>query len=187
MKVSNFLIIFSLLFFMSCGDSNDDINPDNLLLGDWELQSFEGDVESAVEFNGESVNSTLIVKGKNLNYDLTFTESTYVTAGSYDLEGSVNANGTSTSIDQTVSDVVGNGTYTVADDVLTSNGAFFSFEVSGMSFLEGQEEVSVFIETLTEEELVLVQQGVESQSQTINGVTTNSTSDIDFRSVWRRR
>jgi len=187
MKVSSILTILSLLFFLSCGDSNSDINPDNLLIGEWEAQSFEGTIDSTVEFEGQSITSTITIEGKDLDYGLTFDERNYTTSGDYRIEGNVMSGSENIAIDQTVSDISGNGTYTYVGDVLTSNGALFNFEVNGMSILQDQEEVSARVESLTEEELVLVQTGIESSSQTFNGVTTSSTNNIDFRSVWKRK
>jgi len=188
MKISNFLFAGLLLLLASCGEEGISPNPEAQIVGTWTAQSFTASMEATSEFAGTSVNISMDMEGQDMDYLLTFTETDYSAAGTYGIKGSVDAGGGSLiPLDQTYTEVTGDGTYSLNGDEITSNGAFFDFTVEGfdMSMLQG--EVKATIEKLTDKELIFVQETEETTSQEVGGEISISTSKIMARSVWKRQ
>jgi len=196
MKILNFSALILFLLVVACGDGdfinsesgvNPNINAAPMLEGTWEAQSFSAMVETEVEAGEETIISTFDIEGQDLDYVLTFTESAYTTAGSYGFGGEAKAGETTIPIEQSYSDVKGEGTYSVSDNEITSNGAFFELTVDGMDLSALQEEVTATIEKLTDSELIFVQDTEQTVTQEEGGVSFMSTSKMKSRSVWKRR
>ncbi|MEM1119297.1 MAG: hypothetical protein AAGJ18_02550 [Bacteroidota bacterium] len=186
MKFTNFLTIFSLFLLVACG-GEEGISPDATLEGTWELQDFKVDVETALEIDGISTKSAIAIESENPDYELVFSATAYTAAGSYDYKGDVDVDGIKTSLDESVSNVTGNGTYTMSGDEITSDGAFFNFEFEDMDFDLAQEESKVKIEKLTDKELVMVQDETTNESEEVFGSTFSVTAKVKSRSVWKRK
>lgn len=183
MKFLQFFFALSLvLFFASCTD-DDDITTNDELIGTWEATFFDANIDSSTELNGIFNTSNSAISSSNLNYRLTFTENEFTTEGSYDItvvsstEGMV-FNTTNSSL----TDVMGDGTYTVDGDQITTMGPFFTFEANGMSGAAGDEGQTATFEINSNGELIFTQD--EEMTSTNSGVTT--TSIIRSNSTWQR-
>ena len=186
MKLSQICLIFISFFMVACG-GDDGLDPDTSLIGTWEAQSFTADMETSTDFSGATIEATSNIEGENLNYNLTFSDAAYTTEGAYGIKGEVVVDGSTTNLDQTYTDVSGDGTYTLDGDQLTSNGAFFDIQVNGMDLSAAQGELTVTIEKLSATELIISQDTEETITQTQGGTEIKITAKLKARSVWKRK
>lgn len=187
MKITNFLVILILFILTACGGNENTPSPEATLTGTWELEEFSANIETSTAFSGTTTEAIINVDGKNLDYRLTFSETAYTTEGSYGYEGNMEVDGDKSSFDLAVSDVTGNGTYTLADDELTSEGAFFNFEFQGMNIDAGQGETKVTITKLSNTELVILQDEEKVIEETQGGFTFTVTNKTVGKSVWKKK
>lgn len=187
MKITNLLFVLAFFMLTACGGDDNIVNPDATLIGTWELEEFSVDMTTSTEFSGQTTEAVINLEGKDLDYELTFSETAYTTAGSYGYAGSMEVDGNKSSLDESVSNVTGNGTYSVADDELTSDGAFFDFEFQGFNFDAVQGEVTAKITKLSDKELIFSEDKEETIDQNQGGVSISVTTKQVSRSVWKRK
>jgi len=188
MKITNFLAILTLFILTACGgDESNTINPDAALTGTWEAQEFTANVTTTTEISGDVTEVKIDIEGKNLNYQLTISETAYNTEGSYGYEGNMEVGGDRSSFDESVSNVNGNGTYRVEESEFISDGAFFDFDFQGMNIAAAQGETKATIIKLTDTELIFSQDEEAIVEQSQGGTTFTITSKTESRSVWKRK
>lgn len=187
MKITNFLLVLTFFILTACGGDENIVNPDATLVGTWKLEEFSVTMTTSSKVSGQTTDVTIDLEGKDLDYELTFSETGYATAGSYGYAGSMEVDGNKTSLDESVSNVSGNGTYTVADDELTSDGAFFDFDFQGFNFDVVQGEVTAKITKLSDKELIFSEDKEETIEQNAGGVAITLTTKQVSKSVWKRK
>lgn len=187
MKITNLFVVLTLFILTACGGDENNVNPDAVLAGTWEAQEFTANVTTKTEFSGEVTEMKIDIEGKNLDYQLTISETAYNTEGSYGYEGNMEVGGDKSSFDESVSNVNGNGTYRVEADEFISDGAFFDFDFQGMNIAAAQGETKATILKLTDTELIFSQDEEETIEQTQGGTTFTITSKTESRSVWKRK
>lgn len=170
--------------FVSACESGGDESPSTSLIGTWTAVSLEADVESTSSFNGTNITTTSIATGSDFNYDLTFTETSFTSSGSYTVSSTVSINGgPSQTVTSDFSNVSGSGTYTSTEDELTLIGAFFSLESNGLpAQTSGQAQMASY-EINGNGELVISQE--ETMTLTQSGVTTSVNAMVTSR--WARK
>ena len=183
MKLSHFLIAFSLLLMFACTKDETGNNSESIK-GTWKVESVEIIGNNKVNSAGIEVETSFNLSGENLDYSLTFEETKFKTEGSYNFVGNVKIGEQEIPQNQSFSDVMGNGTYSVSGDSLTVTGSFFSFDVNGvdMSGLEASSQ-TVFIEKLTDTELILSSE--QNITQNVSGVS--AIQELNSRSVWKKQ
>jgi len=181
-KQIKFLLACALLISLSACGGNDD--PEDELIGTWELISFDVTTEAVIETMGDVTTTTSVLTGTDLDYRLTFEASTYSTEGnySYDITTTLDGDviGTSTT---TNTDVSGNGSYTSTETTITSDGAFFQLEVDGIDINAIQGQVSADYEIESDGSLVFTQD--DETTTTVQGIS--STSSLVATSRWRKQ
>jgi len=187
MKITNFFVLFTFFILTACGGDESSITPEATLTGTWELQEFTAGVETNTVFDETTTEAIVDIEGKNLDYRLTFSETAYSTEGSYGYEGNMEVDGAKSSFDESISGVMGNGTYTLVDDELISEGAFFNFDFQGMNFDIGQGEVKARITKLSNTELIISQDEENIIEQEQGGITFSVTNKTVSTSVWRKQ
>jgi len=183
LKITKLLFFASLLIFMSaCG--NDD-EPENVTLeGTWKVKSLIADTKTTSEGAGISISSEALIEGQNMNYEVTFEETTWTTSGDYSLSYDFKVDGMEVPLDDvTLSDVSGNGSYSTDGNIMTISGAFFEFEIQGMDFSELNSEQMTEYEINSNGELVFSQNEVITNSD--SGITTITT--VVSESVWEKQ
>ncbi len=180
--------IFSFLFLivMVSACNNDDESSTNAedLVGTWRAISFEATNSVAITGTGADVTTSTDITGSNLDYEVTFTESNFSTSGAYDIEATVEVVGVSTTTsNDSYTNVSGNGTYTVDGNMMTIDGSFFELEVDGVDLSAFGEEQTVNWEINSDGNLVITQD--ETDEVTISGVGTTST--VTSTSVWEKQ
>ena len=187
MKITNFLVLLTLFILTACGGNENNVNPEATLTGTWELAEFTANIETSTIFSGETTEAVINIDGKDFDYRLTFSETDYTTEGSYGYEGDMDVAGNKSSFDLAVSDVTGNGTYTLVDDELISDGAFFKLEFQGMNLEVGQGETKARITKLSDTELIISQDEETTIEDTQAGFSVTVTNKIVGQSVWKRK
>jgi len=170
----------------ACG-GDDDNGGDEGLVGTWKAISFSADISSTTTGGGADVTSSNDINGSNFDYEVTFTESSFTTAGGYDISitTEIVSGGTVNSIDtnDTYSDVDGSGTYSTNGDEITLNGSFYTFNVDGVPYGQGNEAQTAKFEINSNGQLVITQD--ETQTTTTQGI--NVVSVVESSSVWERQ
>lgn len=183
LKSLKFLFAFALILSLSaCGDDEDSTSSTDLA-GIWEAQSFDLSSETSFEVNGVATSTTTAVTSASVDYELTLTDSDFMTTGGYSYNVNAQSNGMAV-IDTTlsVSNVTGQGSYTTSGDVLTTNGSFFEFEFDGadLSAIDGPASSNFSIDgntlTLTQDQEMTMETG---------GITSVTT--ILSTSIWTRQ
>lgn len=128
-KISVVFLLLIGLLLASCedepleGDFGEDPKPS--LVGTWNLKSFNTTISNLLY-------STTVTSRSSLDYNVTFTETNFTTAGSYDYTASISSEEIpGISNDYTSNGIGLNGRYSVADDVMLTDRAFFGFNLDG--------------------------------------------------------
>ena len=177
-------LLFGLLFFTllsSCTEGIEDIVDENLLQGTWKAISFEAEIEAEYIYNGESSTMKTVVEGSDLDYEVTFDESTFSTNGEYTVTYTLTLDGEEfPPATHTATDVNGDGTYMVEGDTLTIDGVLYELEFNGIDYnaVDGVQSAEY---TFNENgELVVIQSAViETDQANVSGSAT-----IVSNSVW---
>ncbi|RSK38225.1 hypothetical protein [Mangrovimonas spongiae] len=118
------------------GGGGGSANPADLI-GDWEIVSFEATTANEIDMMGQVFSTGFEVEGVEMDYIVTFTESTFETNGNYNMELTVLMDGQPTqTMSQTYTDVTGFGTYTTDGNTMTTDGTFFDFNFDGVDMSE---------------------------------------------------
>lgn len=182
MKISHLLFFLSFLFLISCGDSSSDTR--DMLLGGWDLAQVSGDGTVTIDKDGTSSVNDIAVSSGETSYVITFSEGSYVTAGSYDLTNeAIDASGGKVFEPVSYTNATGSGTYDLEDKVITSEGPFVGIfiEEVNLGIMAGEQDFT--IESLTTEEVVFsnTQERILSQGDSTITVVLNT------RTAWTKR
>ncbi|AZJ31815.1 Lipocalin-like domain-containing protein [Tenacibaculum mesophilum] len=154
------LFVFSISFLLfSCSDSNDLVEISNEdLIGKWNLIDLTSNVTNKFSYQGNTVNSTTAVYGKNYNFSMTFSENPneYSTEGSLTLVTKTNTNGEVDTQETESSSIM---------DLESGE-----WEIKGNKLITKSNGVSseMIIDSYTENKLVLKQK--INETQTVQGV-----------------
>jgi hypothetical protein len=182
MKINHTLFIFSVLFLIACGDNSSDTNE--MLVGSWDLVQMNGDGTASITKDGSMTESDVAITSGVVSYVITFTEGSYVTAGSYNVTNETSAiNGGKIFEPVVYTNASGSGTYKIVDNIMTAGGPFIGIQISGVNLglMAGEQEST--LESMTTEELILSNTQEKSLAQgdsTVNVV-------LNSRSVWTKR
>ena len=180
-------LFFALILMVSltaCGGDDDASPSSDSLLGTWTATSFSANVETTSTISGTETKVTTAVTGSNFDYDVTFTATGFTTAGGYTTSVNTTLDGMalSTSVN-TTSGVAGVGTYTTDNDQITIVGAFYDYEVNGMSITATSPEQTATYEIDANGVLTFSQ----NEEITANTQSTMSTSRLVSTSTWVRK
>lgn len=178
---SFFLLLLSVLL-ISCGE--DDLKHDSPSIhGDWKTLSFEGDINSTFELDGNSTVSITAFEASNMNYAINFSEDNYTTNGSYVLTFTTTAQGsTITNLDEFNNVSIAAAFNVTANDILADDD-LFDVEFNGLPVtLNGNIVISTY--SITNNILTITQSGQVIKTET-SGLM--STTDINFISRWQRQ
>ena len=182
-RITYFLAAVLTLSMISCGDDNMTEEGDTALQGTWKAVSLEGTVMSESSFMGNLLFSDSNVSGKNFNYLLTLSnDNTFITAGSYDIELSTEAQGNVLTATDMYTNVSGDGTYTYTDTEIVLDGSIFDLTVNGALIdvtggtLPATYSISNGNLTITES---------KEEITNLNGIMAST--KIDMVSVWRKQ
>lgn len=182
MKISQFILFCAMLFLFSCGDNTSGSNE--MLVGSWDLEQLTGDGTASIEKNGSTMESDITVSSGEVGYVITFTEGSYVTAGSYNITNeTLDDNGSKVFEPFTYTNASGSGTYKIDDEKLTSGGPFIGIQISGVNLglMVGEQEST--LESLDTDELILTNTQEKSLMQGDSTVTVV----LNTRTVWTKR
>ena len=141
------VLLLSIFFitFVSCDNeplddglngNNNNVN-NNLFIGDWEIITFETETATEITFMNQTTLSDTEIVGFDMDYVVTFTENTFLTAGDYSMRLILTLNGMEMqNADQTYNNVSGSGSYSTNGNILTTDGSFFEFEFQGVDTSE---------------------------------------------------
>jgi len=151
-----------------------------LLLGKWNLESFNYSGQSITEIFGVSSSSTFTGVGKDINSSLTFTADNIITAeGGYTIELTTAFEGTESSSDIPVGPFNTSGTWVKISNTLTTD-----VTITANNSISGDlstEETSI-IEELTDTTLRLRSlQSIETLLPTGGSVTTTTNSVLVYK------
>jgi hypothetical protein len=181
MKLTHIFFVFAILFFVACNSSSD---SNEMLVGSWDLVQLNGD-GTATTTKGESTTEIdIAVTSGEVEYVITFTEGSYVTAGSYSVTNEIeDANGGKVFEPLMYTNASGSGTYDIEDNILTAGGPFIGVQIVGVNLglMAGKQKST--IESLTAEELTL---SITQEKSLIQGDST-ITVVLNKRSVWTKR
>lgn len=182
MKFTQLFFVFAILLLFACGDNSSDTNE--MLVGSWDLVQLNGEGSESTEKNGSTAEMDIAVNSGEASYVLTFTESSYVAAGSYSLTNeTIDDNGVKVFEPLMYSNASGSGTFKVDEKVITAGGPFIGIQIVGINLglMAGEQEST--IESLTGEELILSNTQEKSLTQGDSTVTVL----LNTRSVWTKR
>ncbi|WMI67171.1 hypothetical protein [Mangrovimonas sp. YM274] len=144
LKLTNLFALAILLSAFTCEnepldseisgvDGNNTGNSGASLVGDWTTVSFNATMNTSTGMGGMNMEVDAAMEGVNMDYIVTFTNNTFSTNGSYDIETDLTVNGmdngTTTS---SLSDVNGTGNYSTSGNTITFDGSLFDLEVDGI-------------------------------------------------------
>lgn len=183
MKIFQILLFCSVLFLAACSDSDSESNE--FLIGSWDLEQLNGDGKVSTLTDGTIVESDIAVSSGEVSYVVTFSESSYVTAGSYDITNeTIDADTGSKTFEPLVyTNASGSGTYNLNDNIITSGGAFIGVQIAGVNLGLMAGEQKSTIESLTAKELIFLNTQEKSLTQGDSTVTVV----LNSRSVWSKR
>ena len=182
MKISHILFASITLLFIACSDSSSESNE--MLIGSWDLEQLNGEGKTTNEKGGEKIEKDIAVSSGEVSYVITFSEGSYVTAGSYDVTNeTINANGSKIFEPLIYTNASGSGTYKIKDQILTSGGPFIGVLIAGVNLGLMAEEQESTIESLTGEELILS----NTQEKSLMQGDSTVTIILNTRSVWSKR
>lgn len=182
MKINRTLFIFSVFFLIACGDNAS--NTNEMLVGSWDLVQMNGDGTVSITKDGLMTESDVAITSGEVSYVITFTEGSYVTAGSYNVTNeTIAVNGGKVFEPLIYTNASGSGTYKIVDNIMTAGGPFIGIQISGVNLGVMAGEQKSALESLTTEELILsnTQEKSLAQGDSIVNVVLNS------RSVWIKR
>lgn len=193
-KFLGLLSLFTLLTAFTCENEPLDTDLSNAstttnldLVGAWDLQEFSVTLNSSTSFEGQTFSSDIDIASTEVDYVVEFTQSSFVTNGSYSYSTNVVFDGeTISSEPQSLENVTGNGTYSTSGDEMTVDGSFFEFEFDGMdnSVLQGEQtanfEISNDGQTLTFTQ-------IETVTETDSMTGTEIVNSVNSISVWSRQ
>lgn len=182
MKISHILFVAITLLFFACSDSSSESNE--MLIGSWDLQQLNGDGNATTEKSGEKTEKDIAVSSGEVSYVITFSEGSYVTAGSYNVTNeTIDANGSKVFEPLIYTNASGSGTYKMKDKRITSGGPFIGVQIAGVNLGLMAEEQESTIESLTDEELILS----NTQEKSLMQGDSTVTIILNTRSVWSKR
>ncbi len=180
MKISNIFFSLSFLVILMCGCGSSDETKE-LLIGSWDLAQVNGEGTFTTIEDGESIVEDIAISSGDVSYVLTFSEGSYVTAGSYNITNeSLDENGIKEFEPLLYSNASGSGTYDLDDN---STGPFIGIQVDGLNLGEMTTEQSSAIESLSADEVIFT--NVQERTVTESGIT--KTLMLNIRSVWTKR
>ncbi len=172
-----------LLSVFSCGDDDEPTVSQDDLMGTWSAYSLIVEVNSSTTVAGQSTTATTNIQGLSFDYNVTFGNTDFTTEGEYELQQMSSFDGTVISnTTESYSDVMGSGTYTTENGMITINGAFFDFEFNGQSISSVSDTQTAEYEIDSSGDLIISQN--ETQETNANGVS--STTRIVSTSKWTR-
>ncbi len=182
MKKSYLFTFLSFLFLISCGDSNSDTR--DMLLGGWELAQVTGEGTASVDEDGTTTVTDIAVSSGDVNYVITFSEGSYVTAGSYNLTNeTIDSNGGKVFEPVSYTNATGSGTYDLDDMEITAEGPFIGVFIvdTNLGVMAGEQTFT--IESITAEEVVFS----NTQEKNIQRDGAAVTVLLNTRSVWTKK
>ncbi len=184
-KLTKLFLAFSLLAFLSsCGGDDEPTVTDDSIIGTWKAVSFDAEIETTTDFFGTETTILSSIEGSNLDYEVTFDETTFMTNGSYDISYDVTFDGVEFPVpEQSVTDVSGDGTYSTDGNIITINGAFYELEANGVDYTALDEGQTAEFEINGNGELIITQD--EEMETTQSGTT--ATVKVVSNSVWVRQ
>lgn len=181
-KLPIILLLVIAFFIQSCGDDDMGSSSNSALAGTWLSQSFGGSVNTSSEFGGNTVTTMTTIDGKNLNYSLTLTDDSFTTLGSYDIDISIVAQGSTNTTSDSYTNVNGDGTYSTSGNEMTVNGQFFDLEVNGVPIISNTGPVTATYNISAD--ILTITQNEQSNSSQGGVVTSNETT---FISTWKKQ
>lgn len=191
------LSLFTLLTAFTCeneplGDgvvsnSNNNNTTNVALIGTWSLEDFSVSLNTVTNFDGETFASEIEIESTQEDYDLEFTETTFLTNGNYSYSTNITVDGEMMSSDTyTISSVEGNGSYSTNGNQMTTDGTFFEFEFEGMdeSALQG-EQTATYSLSSDGQTLTFSQDETTTETDPTTGIEVTNT--INSTSVWARQ
>lgn len=168
MKILNLLTGFALLLVLaSCGGNEDALNTEVAILGTWQVEELTYSAETSASFSFDEESTPVITEvvleaqAEDSNLEIVFNEDTYSSSGSYNIVGKmvVSENQFGTEQEQAINQNFelnsSIGTYTLADNKITTDKGFVSAEVNGQDFMDESKPSEMEIIKLTETELIL--------------------------------
>ena len=193
-KVFALFCLFTLLTAFTCENepldedvlANNGATANTELLGEWNLVEFEVETSTTTEVNGTQLSSDIQIFSTATDYTVNFTADTFTTNGSYSYSSLVVVNGMEIPNEPTtLSNVSGNGTYSINGNEMTVDGQFFEFELEGVdSSVFGEEQTILFQISADGQSLTITQN--ENQTTTDEATGFETTSAIESFSVWTR-
>lgn len=178
MKTIHMIYIVTIALALSaCGDSSSD--QEQMLQNSWNLTQVNG--EGNILTGG--VSEAFLLTSGEVSYVLTFEESTYILAGSYDLTTETNIDGVKEFETLTYSGSSGQGSYTLMNDIITSTGPLLGVQVAEVNLGSDVGEQSSTITILSEDQMTLTT--TISKSKTTDSIVT--TVNAELRMVFIKR
>ena len=129
MKMLKLIPAVLFLFLISCSDDDGNTSENTTpvdqatLIGTWEMTSLTVDADLTGQLLGIPLVTNTTSVGENFDYTLTFTETTYSTAGSYDIVTTGTANGIPLDEErETITDANDRGTYELVNGEIILDG-----------------------------------------------------------------
>ena len=176
-----FLTLLFLLSMNSCG-KDDPMSTTSEFAGTWKAQSFGGNVNASSEFDGMTATTTTTFDGRNIDYLLSMTDTTFATMGSYEIAISTQAQGTTNTTSDIYTNVSGDGIFSKSGDQLFVTGKLFDLEINGMPFMTGSgPQVATY--NISGSIMTIMQSDTSSTDS--GGVLTSS--ETSFISTWKKQ
>jgi len=165
-------------------DPTDPTSPpeDFSFVGEWELVEFTSAVSTVITSDNlpiPPVESDFQISSTTVDYTIIFTESDFSASGSYAYNVTAIVDGQqSPTEEQGVTDVSGDGTYTVSGNEFTTEGQLFELTFEGMEEIADFDEPQTSTFTVSPDGNTVTFSGSTETSQTDFGITSevNSTS-----------
>lgn len=194
-KIGLLLSCFILLSAFTCdnepleGDFDDGeliTDPTLSIIGEWELVSFDVEMNNSTEFEGNTTETNLLVDSFNSDYNLVLTDNnTFTTNGSYSYNTEITISGQEAINDSyDLENVSGSGTYITEGNQITTNGSFFEFTFEGIddSILDNESQTAIYVLTNSGNTLTFVQ----NETTTINNAGATIIATTVSTSIWSR-